>query len=84
MAKSAQAKFNEYLDECRATSNAVNELTNRSYDVNGNYAYAAGFLGSTLQDAIAELPKQRREDYRRRLLRQAEKFQQEMVDKQVA
>lgn len=84
MAKSAQARFNEYLDECRETSNAVNELTNRSFDVNGNYAYAAGFLSSVLQEAIAELPRARREDYRRRLLRQAEKFQQEMVDKQSA
>ena len=84
MAKSAQQRFNEYLDECRETSNAVRSLVDRSYDVNSNYAYAAGFLSTMLQEAIAELPKARREDFRRRLLRQAEKFQQEMVDKQVA
>ena len=73
MAKSAQQRFNEYLDECRETTDAVNGLVNSSYEDHGNYAYA-GFLGSMLQEAIAELPRARREDYRRRLLRQAEKF----------
>lgn len=83
MAKSAQDKFNDYLAECRETSDAVNELTNRSYDEHGNYAYAAGFLGSILQDAISELPKARRADFRNRLYKQALKFKKE-VDTQAA
>lgn len=83
MAKSAQQRFSEYIDECRETSDAVNELTNRSNEANGNYAYAAGFLGAMLQDAIAELPKARRADFRNRLYRQALTFKNS-VDKQTA
>lgn len=83
MAKSAQAKFNEYMDECRETSYSINELVDRSKEATDSYAYAAGFLGSVLQEAIAELPKARRADFRNRLLRQAQKFRDEMVDKQV-
>ena len=83
MPKTAQQRFNEYLDECRETSDAVRELTDRSHEAHGNYAYAAGFLGSVLQEAIAELPKQRRADFRNRLYRQALKFKKE-VDTQAA
>ena len=83
MAKSAQAKFSEYMDECRETSYSVNELVSTSDKATGGFAYAAGFLGAVLQEAIAELPKARRADFRNRLLRQAQKFRDEMVDKQV-
>lgn len=81
MAKSAQQKFNEYMDECRETNDSVNQLVDRSFDANGSYAYAAGFLGSILKEVIAELPKQRRADYRNRLYRQAQEFKNKMVDK---
>lgn len=84
MAKSAQQKFNEYIDECRETSYSINELVDRSKEATDGYAYAAGFLGSVLQEAIAELPKARRADFRNRLLKQAQKFRDEMVDKQTA
>jgi hypothetical protein len=82
MAKSAQAKFNEYMDECRETSYAINQLIDRSKEATDGYAYAAGFLNTMLADAIAELPKARRADFRNRLFRRAQKFIEETVDKQ--
>lgn len=72
MAKSAQEKFNDYLSESRETTQAVNAMvdeTNKLYD---GYAFAAGFLGMMLQDAISQLPKARRAEMRDRLLRKAQ------------
>jgi hypothetical protein len=79
MPKSAQQKFNEYLEESRETSYSVNELVSTSNEATGGYAYATGFLSSVLQEAIAELPKARRADFRNRLLRQAQKHRNEML-----
>jgi hypothetical protein len=79
MAKSAQVKFNEYLDESRETSYAIREMIDRSFDLNGNYAYAAGYLQSLLSEVIAELPKARRADLRNQLLRQAQKHRDELL-----
>lgn len=74
MRKTAEAKFNEYLADCRATTEAVNALTDRSYEFYDGYAYAAGFLGSMLREAIAELPRARREAMREQLNRKAQEF----------
>jgi HD-like signal output (HDOD) protein len=79
MPKSAQQKFSEYLDESRETSYAINELVRTSNEATDGYAYAAGFLSSVLQEAIAELPKARRADFRNRLLNQAQKHSNEML-----
>lgn len=83
MPKSAQQKFDEYIAECRETSNAINAVTNRTNELYEGYAYAAGFLGSMLSDAISELPKARREDFRRRLNKAAEKAEQEFLLKTI-
>lgn len=68
MAKSAQQKFNEYLAECRETTQAVNALVDESNEYYKGFAFSAGFLGVILQDAISELPKARRAALRDRLL----------------
>ena len=83
MAKSAQEKFNEYLDECRETSNAISEVTDRTNELYEGYAFAAGFLGATLADAIRELPKAKRAEFRDRLLRKAEQAKQEFLLKTI-
>jgi hypothetical protein len=83
MAKSAQQKWNEYLEESRETMNAINEVSNRTNELYEGYAYAAGFLGMTLADAIALLPKAQREEFRQRLLKQAEKARNEFMLKQI-
>ena len=82
MAKSAQQKFNEYLDECRETNDAINEFVKASYDNNDrNYAYAAGYLESLLKDVITELPKARRAEIRKRFLDMAQKQRNEFLIK---
>jgi hypothetical protein len=72
MAKSAQQKFDEYLAECRETSQSINEMVQSSYDLYGNYAYAAGYLQSVLAEVIDQLPKAKRDGIRNQLRRQAQ------------
>jgi hypothetical protein len=72
MTKSAQSKFNEYLDECRETSQSINDMVQSSYELYGNYAYSAGYLQSMLAEVIDQLPKAKREGLRNQLRRQAQ------------
>jgi hypothetical protein len=72
MAKSAQIKFDEYLAECRETSQSINEMVQSSYELYGNYAYSAGYLQSLLAEVIDQLPKAKREGLRNQLRRQAQ------------
>jgi len=72
MAKSAQQKFDEYLAECRETSQSINDMVQSSYDLYGNYAYSAGYLQSLLAEVIDQLPKAKREGLRNQLRRQAQ------------
>jgi hypothetical protein len=83
MPKSAQQKWNEYLDESRETMAAINEVSNRTNELYEGYAFAAGFLGMTLADAIALLPKARRAEFRERLLKQADKARNEFLLKTI-
>ena len=74
MPKSAQQKFSEYLDECRETRDAINEVEKASRENHdGSYAYACGYFATLLGDVIAELPKARREQLREQLYREAQK-----------
>jgi hypothetical protein len=85
MAKSAQQKFNEYLDECRETSDALNSFekaVQAKYDGHG-YAYIAGYFMMQFKEAVSELPKKRRAEIRERFLREAKKFEQETLLKQI-
>ncbi len=79
MAKSAQQKFNEYLEDCHKTSDAIGEFTNATNEYYNGYAFAAGYLGMQLGDAIALLPKARREEFRDRLIRKAEETRQQIL-----
>ena len=84
MPKSAQQKFNEYLDESRTTRNAINEVESASRDnCDGSYAYACGYFSALLGDVIAELPKARRAEIREQLLRTAQNQKNELLSKQI-
>ncbi len=83
MTKSAQQKFNEVLEEMRETTMAVGEMVRASYDNYGNYAYACGALESMLKDAISELPKARRAEFRSQLLNLAQKQKNEHLAKTI-
>jgi hypothetical protein len=77
--KSAQDKFNNYLDEYRETQTAVNTFTNGSHGFYGDYAFAAGYYGSLVADLISQLPKAKRAEYRDRLLREGKLFEQKVL-----
>ena len=72
MRKSAQQKFNEYLNEAAETRFAVNEMVKQSHKRYGDYSYAAGYLESLIMELVGELPKARRAAIRDRLLANAE------------
>lgn len=77
--KSAQSKFNAYLDECRETREAMGafeKAVQEKYDNHG-YAYIAGYMMTQLQDAITHLPKAKRAEFRENFLREAKRFEQE-------
>ena len=75
MRQTAQQKFNAYLDECQATSDAIRELETQSRAHRGEYSYAfaCGVYAQMLKDVIMELPRARREDYRKTLLNLAQR-----------
>jgi hypothetical protein len=83
MAKSAQEKFNEYLDECRETSDAAREFVDRAYDNYKSYGYACGALQSMICDLIGELPKARRAELRNQLYSMAQKQKNELLAKMI-
>ncbi len=84
MPKSAQEKFNEYLDECRETRDAINELEKASHENHdGSYAYACGVYSTLLAEAIGELPKARRAEFRSRMLRTAQTQKNELLAKKI-
>ena len=85
MPKSAQQKFNEYLDECAETREALSAFeraVHAKYDGSG-YAYVAGYMMTQLQDAITHLPKAKRAEFRETFLRAAKKFEQENLMKTI-
>lgn len=81
MAKSAREKFDEYLSECRETSDAVNEFLNCSYEHYKSYAHAAGSLCTIVQEVIRELPKAKRVEFRERFYSMAKKQKEEHLIK---
>ena len=84
MAKSAQQKFNEYLDECRETNDVINEFVNASYENNDrNYGYAAGYLESMIKEVITQLPKAKRAEIRKRFSDMAQKQRNEHLLKSI-
>jgi predicted alpha-1,6-mannanase (GH76 family) len=83
MAKSAQQRFNEFLDESHETSDAVREMVDSSYDLHKSYGNAAGYLQSLAIELIAQLPKAKRAQYRDQLRRQAQKHKNELLAKTI-
>lgn len=84
MPKSAQQKFNEYLDECRETRDAINEVEKTSRENHdGSYAYSCGVFSMMLGDVISELPKARRAELRDRLYRLAQQQKNELLTKMI-
>jgi hypothetical protein len=82
MTKSAQQKFNEYLDECRETRDAINEVEKTSREnCDGSYAFACGVFSMMLGDVISELPKAKRAEMRNQLRRIAQKQKNEYLAK---
>jgi hypothetical protein len=83
--KSAQQKFDEYLNECRETRQALGafeKAVHEKYDGSG-YAYIAGYMMTQLQDAITHLPRAKRAEFRETILRAAKKFEQENLMKMI-
>lgn len=79
MPKTAQDKFNEYLAECRETTDAVNEFINSSYENYGSYAYTVGALQSIVTELIGELPRARRAALRERFYKLAQQQKNETL-----
>jgi len=85
MAKSAQQRFNEYLDEREATRQVVGAFeraVHEKYDGSG-YAYIAGYFMMQMLEAVAHLPKARRAEFRERFQREATRFEQENLMKTI-
>ena len=85
MAKSAQQKWNEYLDECQQTSDALmafEQAVQAKYDGHG-YPYIAGYMMMQFREVVLELPRKRRAEIRERFLREAKKFEQENLMKMI-
>ena len=79
MAKSAQQRFNEYLDEARSTRESIKEFQDAAYENYQSHSYAAGFLESKLVDVIMALPRAQREELRAVFRQQAEKQRREVM-----
>ena len=80
--KSAQEKFNEYLQECHETTDAVNEAIGAMVEnYGGSCAYAAGHLSQLLQEAIGNLPRAKRAEFRARLYKTAQRQKDEFLIK---
>lgn len=79
MAKTAQQKFNEYLDEREATRQSVNQFekaVHDKYDGSG-YAYIAGYFMMQMLEAVSQLPRAQRQEFRDRFDRETKRFEQE-------
>jgi hypothetical protein len=77
--KSAQQRFNEYLNESHETSDAVRELVNSYFDKSGSYAGAAGYLQTLVSELILHLPRDKRAEYRDRLYQQAQRNRNDLL-----
>jgi hypothetical protein len=81
MAKTAQDKFNAYLEEFRETSDVINDFVDSSNDNYKSYAYAAGALSVIVKELIAEMPQARRAKLRDRFRRMAQDQKNEILIK---
>jgi formaldehyde-activating enzyme involved in methanogenesis len=84
MAKSAQAKFNSYLDQCRETTITVNEFIEASIEnYEGSYAYATGAMSVMMRELIDELPRAKRQYWIDRLQTSTQQQRNELLMKTI-
>ena len=77
--------FAVYLEECQKTSDALNafeQAVQAKYDNHG-YPYIAGYMMMQYREVVAELPRKRREEIQARFLREAQKFENEVLLKTI-
>ena len=77
--------FAVYLEECQKTYDALNAFeraVQAKYDNHG-YPYIAGYMMMQYREVIAELPRKRREEIQARFLREAQKFEHEVLLKTI-
>ena len=77
--------FAVYLEECQKTSDALSAFeraVQAKYDNHG-YPYIAGYVMMQFREVVAELPRKRREEIQARFLREAQKFENEVLLKTI-
>ena len=77
--------FAVYLEECQKTYDALKAFeraVQAKYDNHG-YPYIAGYMMMQYREVIAELPRKRREEIQARFLREAQKFEHEVLLKTI-
>lgn len=72
--KSAQQKWDEYLNDNRQTRDSITEMVKATHEHYGDYSFTAGYLQTVLADVIAELPLRRREELRAQMTRTAAQY----------
>ena len=77
--------FTVYLEECQKTSDALaafERAVQAKYDNHG-YPYIAGYIMMQFREVVAELPRKRREEIQARYLKEAQKFEHEVLLKTI-
>lgn len=77
--------FNQYLEECSQMSEACSQFEKAvqdKYDGHG-YPYVAGYMMMQFREAVMELPRARREQFKAQLVKEAKRFEQEHLLKTI-
>ena len=77
--------FSQYLEECNQMSDACSQFEKAvqgRYDGHG-YPYLAGYMMMQFREAVMELPRARREQFKAQLLRETKRFEQETLLKTI-
>ena len=77
--------FSQYLEECSQMFDALNDFekaVQAKYDGHG-YPYVAGYMMMQFREAVMELPRARREQFKAQFLKEATRFEQEHLMKTI-
>ena len=77
--------FSQYLEECSQMSEACSQFEKAvqdKYDGHG-YPYVAGYMMMQFREAVMELPRARREQFKAQLVKEAKRFEQEHLMKTI-
>ena len=75
--------FHQYLTECSQMSDALGDFekaVQAKYDNHG-YPYVAGYMMMQFREAVMELPRARREQFKAQFLKETKRFEQETLMK---